>query len=129
MFVYLPRWVETVILTRNCQVATNGAPKQNYSKLYHFQARPRAVSVNFGLGMRKFTYPRKEYESTSKHQRQIESTCLVLMVLNNFRRVQYSQRPVELLQKRTRCFQKFRIEENAATHRQRDAFVMSLVCF
>ena len=100
-------------------------PNKTVSKLHHFQARPRAVVPNFGFGMRNFAHHREENESTSKHHNQIESSCLVLMALNIFRRVQYSQGPAALLQNRTRCFQKFRIEENAAAHRQRDAFVMS----
>ena len=95
------------------------------SRLHHFQARPRAILPNFGFGMRKFAHHREENESASKYHTQIESSRLLLMVLNIFQRLQHSQRPAALLQKRTRCFQKFRMEENAAAHRQRDAFVMS----
>ena len=79
--------------------------------------------------MRKFAYHRGDNENTSKSHRQIESSRLVLMALNIFRRVQYSQRLATLPQKRTRCFQKFRIEEKAAAHRPRDAFVMSHFSF
>ena len=91
-------------------------PNKTVSKLHHFQARPRAVVPNFGFGVRNFAHHREENESTSKHHNQIESSCLVLMALSIFH---------HYFKNRTRCFQKFRIEENAAAHRQRDAFVMS----
>ena len=109
-------------------------PNKTISKLHHFQVRPRAILPNFGFGMRKFAHHREENESISKHHRQIESCCLVLMALNVFPLnvfpwVQYSQRPAALLQQRTRRFQEFRIEENAAAHRQRDAFIMSHIGF
>ena len=63
-------------------------PDKTVSKLYHFQARPRAILPNFGFGMRKFAYHREENASTSKHHRHIESSCLVLMALNIFPWVQ-----------------------------------------